>query len=239
MKLSNVVLLAAQTARSQAYVQALVAAGLEPESVILLGADPAPAAATRPDCGDLFLPDLGESVAATCARAGIRMLRCAAADVNADETVQALQDAAARIVIFSGAGGQIVSRRVLELGSRFLHCHSGWLPQYRGSTTVYYALLDGDPPAVSALYLDASIDTGPVLARRTYPRPPAGIDVDRVYDPAIRADLLVRLMRGYAEDGALPGPQPQHAGEGATYYVIHPVLKHLALLSLDGGEPRR
>ena len=236
-KLPRVVLLAAQTARSQAYIQALADTGLQPASVILLGDDPVPPASTGPArWQDLVLPDLGESVSATCARAGVPVVRCAGADVNADATVQALREAHADIVIFSGAAGQIVSQRVLELGPRFLHLHSGWLPEYRGSTTLYYALLNGDPPAVTAIFLDASIDTGPVIARRAYPRPPHGMDVDRVYDAAIRADLLVRLMRGYAETGALEASEAQQPEQGTTYYVIHPVLKHIALLSLQGKE---
>lgn len=236
-KLPGVVLLAAQTARSQAYIQALCAAGLRPESVILLDEDPAPAAAAGPArWQDLVLPDLGETVAATCARAGVPVVRCAGADVNADATVQALREAQAGIVIFSGSAGQIVSQRVLELGPRFLHLHSGWLPEYRGSTTLYYALLNGDPPAVTAIFLDASIDTGPVIARQAYPRPPRGMDVDRVYDAAIRADLLVRLMRGYAGSGTLEAAEAQRPDHGMTYYVIHPVLKHIALLSLQGEE---
>lgn len=239
MKLPRVVLLAAQTARSQAYVQALAAAGLHPRSVILLGDDP-PAAAPAPKApwNGLVLPDPGESVAATCARAGFPVVRCPSADVNADATVAALQAADADIVIFSGSAGQIVSQRVLQLGPRFLHLHSGWLPEYRGSTTLYYALLNGEPPAVTALFLDTSIDTGPVIARQAYPRPPAGMDVDRVYDAAIRADLLVRLMRGYAASGALEACEEQRPENGTTYYVIHPVLKHIALLSLrPEGEP--
>lgn len=237
--LAGVVLLAAQTARSQAYIQALAAAGLRPESVILLGEDPSPAAAAAPArWQDLLLPDLGETVAATCARAGVPVVRCPGADVNAEATVQALRDARAQVVIFSGSAGQIVSQRVLELGPRFLHLHSGWLPEYRGSTTVYYALLNGDAPAVTAIFLDASIDTGPVIARQAYPRPPRGMDVDRVYDAAIRADLLVRLMRGYAETGALEATGAQQPEQGTTYYVIHPVLKHVALLSLQGEEDK-
>lgn len=241
MKLRDVVLLAAPTARSQAYVQALAAAGLEPEAVILLGDEPAPpavAAVAEPPGGFPLLPDLAEPVHATCARAGMRMLRVPVADVNAEATLEALREVPSRIVIYSGPAGQIVSPRVLQTGSRFLHLHSGWLPDYRGSTTLYYALLNGDAPAVTALYLDRCIDTGPVLARRTYPRPPAGLDLDRLYDPAIRADLLVRLMRDYARAGALPEPQVQRAEEGTTYYVIHPVLKHVALLSLHAGAAR-
>jgi methionyl-tRNA formyltransferase len=62
------------------------------------------------------------------------------------------------------------------------------------------------------------------------------MDVDRVYDAAIRADLLVRVLRQHADAGAAEASLQQDPNEGTTYYVIHPVLKHLALLSL-ASEP--
>ena len=238
MILDDVVLLAARTARSQTYIQALVAVGLLPGRVVLLGdASPLPPATCHGGTWqDLLLPDLAESVEATCARAGIPLVRCRSTEVGSDEVAQALQSASARLVVFSGPPGQIVPDAVLRRSGRFLHMHSGWLPQYRGSTTLYYALLDGQDPTVTALYLDASIDTGPVIARRRYPKPSAGMDVDRVYDAAIRADLLVRVLRQHADAGAAEASLQQDPNEGTTYYVIHPVLKHLALLSL-ASEP--
>ena len=76
--------------------------------------------------------------------------------------------------------------------------------------------------------VDQGIDSGPIVARRHYP-PPPGIDVDLVYDSVIRADLLVRVLRDFAE--TREWPRIEDTGSGTTYYVIHPVLKHLALLS--------
>jgi methionyl-tRNA formyltransferase len=174
----------------------------------------------------------------SCKRAGIPVASCSADDVNAEEIARCILNFAPRIVIYSGVGGGIVSEHMLGLGPRFLHMHSGWLPGYRGSTTLYYALLEGELPGVTALFLDRAIDSGPVVTKRHYPRPPPDIDVDRIYDPAIRADLLVRVMREYARSGALPPVEYQNPDEGVTYYVIHPVLKHLAILSLSKSEMR-
>jgi methionyl-tRNA formyltransferase len=137
------------------------------------------------------------------------------------------------MVIYSGFGGQIVGETILSLGSRFLHMHSGHIPAYRGSTTLYYALLNGDCPTVTALFLDPCIDTGPIVARRTYAKPPAGVDIDHQYDSAIRADLLLRVLRTRLLAGGMLEAVPQPSVEDAPYYVIHPVLKHLAVLSLE------
>lgn len=235
MMIDGLILLAAPTARSRTYIQALVAAGLLPERVVLLGEESEPVGqaglAVRQWLG-LVLPDHGESIAATCRRAGIPVQACAAGSVNEEEVIGLLQALAPRLIIYSGAGGQIVSTSVLGLGFPFLHVHSGCLPDYRGSTTLYYALLNGDAPGATAIVLDRTIDTGPVIARRTYPRPPQGMDIDQVFDPAIRADLLVRVIADFSRRGALVPIEMQDPAVGVSYYVIHPVLKHLGILSL-------
>jgi methionyl-tRNA formyltransferase len=58
------------------------------------------------------------------------------------------------------------------------------------------------------------------------------MDVDLAYDSAIRADLLCDLMERHAAAGRLDVTDVQSVGEGRTYFVIHPVLKHIALLSI-------
>jgi methionyl-tRNA formyltransferase len=234
--LDDVILLAGHTARSQAYLQRLVAHDLAPKAVIFLG-EPVEEGQAQPTrhkpWNGLDFPDLDEPLATTCKQAAIPVLQCTSRDVNTDEVAAAIGSFAPSIVIFSGYGGQIVGRGLLGLGARFLHMHSGRLPEYRGSTTLYYALLNGEAPTVSALLLDAMIDTGPIVARRSYPVPPAGMDLDRIYDPAIRSDLLVRIMQQYAASDHIDVIDQQSVEVGTNYYVIHPVLKHLAILSLD------
>ena len=238
-QLKGVVLLAAETARSQAYIQAMVASGLLPERVILIGESSETASdEMRPlnAWNDIPLPNLDEPVFYTCKCAGVGVIKVAESDVNAEATHQAICAIAPDVVIYSGVGGQIVSEATLALGPKFLHMHSGWLPEYRGSTTLYYALLKGELLGVSAIILDRDIDTGPVVARRHYPRPPAGMDIDRVYDAGIRADLLMGVLSDYKVSGALSFCQYQNPSQGTPYYVIHPILKHLSILSVEEGR---
>ncbi|MFT3733890.1 MAG: formyltransferase family protein [Rhodocyclaceae bacterium] len=235
MRLDRVVLLAAHTARSQAYLQAMLAAGLQPSSVITLGSAPAPhsvpGTAARYWQG-VLLPATNESLDTICTRANIPVTACQSDDANSPETEAAIRNAHADVVIYSGRGGQLVAAHMLAIGPRFLHMHSGWLPAYRGSTTLYYALLNGEQPAVSALFLDEQIDTGPVLMRRHYAPPHSGMNVDSLYDSAIRADMLVRVLQEYVGSGQWPRAADPSGESSRTYYVIHPVLKHLALLGL-------
>jgi methionyl-tRNA formyltransferase len=236
MLLNGVVLLAAQTARSQAYIQALIAKDMYPEQVILLGDDlvvgnESPSGQSK--YKNIFLPNLSESVSTSCEQANIPIIRTTICDINSAEIMQHIKNLAPQVIIYSGMGGQIVSDTVLKLGPKFLHIHSGWLPQYRGSTTLYYTLLNGDLPGATALILDKTIDTGPVLEKRHYPRPPLEMNIDKLYDTAIRADLLIHVLEKYILTRNFQEIETQNSEEGSTYYVIHPVLKHLAILSLS------
>jgi len=236
--LNDVLLLAGHTTRTSAYVQALAAHGLRAETVLLYGS---PTAVSRSDgsahaCAELFLPDCTVPAEAACRNHGWPVEHLAQTGVNEEGVRRALQAHSPRLVVFSGYGGEIVGQALLGLGVPFLHVHAGWLPEYRGSTTVYYSLLREGHCAASAILLSPEIDCGTVVGRQTYPAPPAGMDVDHVYDPAIRADLLVRVLRGYAEQGTWNTQFAQEPAQGENYYVIHPVLKHLALLSLQNGD---
>jgi methionyl-tRNA formyltransferase len=232
--LEGVVLLAAFSARSQAYAQALRRAGLAPARVVTFGTapgagDPVLPTTSPQDAGGLFLPDPDEPLLTTIEDAGWNHRHLEADSIGDPSVLAALKELAPKLVIYSGYGGQLVPAKVLADTAPFLHMHAGWLPDFRGSTTVYYSWLERGDCGVSAIILDPEIDEGPILARRRYPPPPPGVDVDRIYDNAMRADLLADVLAGYAKTGGFE-VTTQSPDDGETYYVIHPVLKHIALL---------
>lgn len=239
MKLEGVWFLAGDTARSQAYAQAMVRRRIEPEGVLFFSesnqrrVDRPTATVTKSSLQDLYLPDLQIPLLETCDRCGWPLQWIASDDVNDPRIAAEIRKVNPRLVIYSGYGGQIVQKATLALGPPFLHIHSGWLPEERGSTTLYYSLLRADSCSASAILLRETIDTGPILARKRYPKPLPGMDVDHCYDSAIRADLLIEMLSFYQKHGVLPEAVEQDSLIGTSHYVIHPVLKHLALLSVD------
>lgn len=234
MQLNDVILLAAPTSRSQAYLQTLASQQLLPAHVVLMGDEniTTQQAHAINDFHGINLPDLTQSIASTCEEHAVSLIKVDTHSVNSPMIAEIIKQLTPKIVIYSGFGGQIVSRDTLNMGAVFLHMHSGSLPFYRGSTTLYYALLNNDKPSVTAILLDPEIDTGPIIAEKQYPLPIAGMDIDRIYDSAIRADLLLQVMNDYSKTGELTAKNMQNKDEGNTYYVIHPVLKHIAMLSL-------
>lgn len=239
MILDDTIMIAADTARSKAYAQAMADQGIAIKGAILFCANKPKAGQTEavpdrnwPD-SPVYLPDLSISLENSLKRICGMLKPITADNVNAPPITKAIEDLNPSLIIYSGYGSQIVGEHLINGQAPFLHIHSGWLPDFRGSTTTYFHLLTTGDCGVSAILLEKDIDTGPILARKAYPKPPANIDIDYLYDNAIRANLLCEVLSYYEKNHILPKHIHQKSETGNTYYVIHPILKHIAILSLE------
>lgn len=136
--------------------------------------------------------------------------------------------------IFS-AKGILNSQSVTRFN--FLHFHPGKLPEYRGSTTLYYTVLEGTQLTVTGFRMATGIDTGAVVTMSSFSTDCiVGLNFDYVVDPALRAVTMARLLLEVKEnkqkyttlDDTLVLPMlEQEESKVRTFYKIHPVLRHL------------
>jgi methionyl-tRNA formyltransferase len=150
-------------------------------------------------------------------------------DINSDSVKKLVKERAEKIFIFSGFGGVILKDKILETGKKFLHVHGGYLPMYKGSTTNYFSLLDDNSMGASSIFLNNRIDSGPVLVRRKFPPPDNRKKIDHIYDSEIRSKVLVETLLSYKNSGVWSFDLENNTG-GETFFIIHPVLKHIAIL---------
>jgi methionyl-tRNA formyltransferase len=246
LQLEGVAMIAADTSRSKAYVQALVRHQLLPQHVLVLQtgrARPLPGQlieaakvtvqnkiVSSVDCWSEAAFDSSEPLAATLQRSSISSQFVYCDDINDAQIVKIVAERPESVFIYSGYGGVLLRNEILATGKRFLHVHGGYLPDYKGSTTNYFSLIAEDALGASSLFLTADIDGGPVLLRRRFPPPIDRTAIDHVYDSAARARVLVDTLSTYMQDREWRFDLPQNSG-GDTYYIIHPVLKHVAILS--------
>lgn len=129
---------------------------------------------------------------------------------NAPECADVLERAAPELIVLGGT--RIIKPHVFEVATRgTLNAHPGLLPEVRGSASVAWAIHLDVPVGCTCHFIEAGIDTGPVVGRRT-------IDVHRgdTYEKLCHAtiSLSAALMREALEAharGALRG-DPQPAG---------------------------
>ena len=153
-------------------------------------------------------------------------------DVNSDEVTGAVARHPERYFIYSGPGGAILGDVLLGTGKKFLHIHPGRVPDFRGSTTIYYHILAGEKCAASAIFLERKIDEGPLLKIREFDLP-EDEDIDYEFDPRIRSELLGEVIGDYVRNGEFV-TSPQPAGKGESYFIMHPVLRHIVRLRKQG-----
>jgi methionyl-tRNA formyltransferase len=247
MLLDDIALVAANTTRSSAYLQALLRKQLLPGCVILLdNADsPMPGQLDKRDAPSLeILPDAGEDCWSECAfdpalsvqdllkHHQIPYVLAPSKDINHPAVVALIATRPEAVFVDSGFGGALLREPVLSCGKRFLHVHGGYLPTYKGSTTNYYSLIDEGSMGASAIFLSAEIDSGPILLRMSFPAPTVRTCIDHVYDSAARAKVLVETLQRYAASREWQFESQKNEG-GETYYIIHPVLKHIAILGKE------
>jgi methionyl-tRNA formyltransferase len=225
MKLEDIGMLAIANNRSRYYLERLAENGVLPSFVILLESD---AITPGQKSGDL-----GGTFRAMLKGHGIECRTVPTADVNSAPVIEAVAGLDQKYLIYSGPGGAILGKELLGTGKKFIHVHPGWLPDFRGSTTVYYHILDGERCGATALLLDAGIDSGPILLKKAFDLPSGeGCDLDYDYDPSIRSRVLVALLESYRDTGRFE-TEHQDPRAGETYFIMHPVLRHIARLKLD------
>jgi methionyl-tRNA formyltransferase len=144
-------------------------------------------------------------------------------DINSKKLIDFLKTLELDYIIFTGGG--ILRSEILNINSKFVHFHPGITPFYKGSTCFYYSILNENKCGVTAFIMDEKLDTGEIICQKEFSKPNHEF-IDDVYDPHIRSELLIelfkkRFLENHFEENKL--------NEGETFYVIHPILKHIAI----------
>jgi methionyl-tRNA formyltransferase len=91
-------------------------------------------------------------------------------DPNGAEHIERLRREDADVFVLAGYG-PILRQAVLEIPSQLtINLHAGKLPEYRGSSPMNWALINGETSfTLSVIRVDPGVDTGDVLLDQTFP----------------------------------------------------------------------
>lgn len=153
-------------------------------------------------------------------------------DINSEQMKDTLSGLQQKYLIYSGYGGYILREHLFRMNKKFIHVHAGILPQYRGSTTAYYSFLQDKELGATAIFLNEGIDEGEIIVQDTFPIPEESVNIDYIYEPYIRSEVLIKALNQYLEQGTLISCKQNQDG-AETYFIIHPVLKHLAMMKME------
>jgi len=123
--------------------------------------------------------------------------------------------------VYSGYPGIVIKNKKILNEKAILHSHPGKLPFYKGSTTIYYSLLNSNKIYCTTLILREKIDTGPIIYVKEYPKPKILKTIDDDYDNFIRSENIVYVLKNISKLKA----KRQKINKLIPYFVIHPILR--------------
>ena len=126
--------------------------------------------------------------------------------------------------IFSGYPGEIVKNKIFLNKINLIHSHSGLIPKYMGSTTIYYSILNEKKIHCSTFVMNKDVDQGTILLIKRY-NLPRKHKVDN-YDHIIRAKNLISLIN--QKNKKINFNKKITKKNIVFFYKAHPVLRNLA-----------
>ncbi len=127
------------------------------------------------------------------------------------------------INIISTYPGEIINKPSL-IKKKLLHCHSGDLPKFKGSTTIYYTIIQKQKICVSIIEINKNIDTGKIIYKKYFPYPKNFREIEKNFDNKIRALALVdylKINKKYKHQITKKNYLP--------YYIAHPMIRQIVL----------
>ena len=240
MILKDICLLASDTSRTRAYLTALLKNELIPSLILLLPQNKKKSLPGvfksqkfsidnfKNDEWEYSSFDLNMNLSSFLQSNSINYKNLPDHDINNPKNVKIISNLKQNIIIYSGYGGFLLKKNILSTGKNFLHVHGGYLPQYKGSTTNYYSLITEGKLGASSILLNEKIDSGPILLRRKFSPPKNCINIDHIFDSAARSKVLIETLKDYLIKKKLV--LKDYCENSETFYIVHPVLKHLAIL---------
>lgn len=229
-KFDNLALLCAKNSRSIAYLDILKKNKILPNTIILMDVKKS-YRHLKVRKNKLFNASLNIDFFAS--KNKINLIRIKNSKINDFKCIEAVKNLKEKYIIYAANYGDILSKQYFSLKKKFIHIHPGKLPEYKGSTTYYYEILERNSISYSAIFQNLKIDEGRIIYSRTYNLKTIRIkknEIDHIYDPYLRSLILLNIILKLKKIKKLKSKKQNKKNE-KTYYIIHPVLKHISILS--------
>ncbi len=151
-------------------------------------------------------------------------------DQNAPDSIARLREWSPDLIVFTG--GNILRKKILELPRLgILNVHLGLLPEVRGMSSPEWSLLQGVPLGITFHYMDAGIDTGPVLRRYESPDATRCESLNDLRNRLIASGVerIGEVIEGLSRGTIRATPQSDlnnfDPGEDCQFFVMHEWLQ--------------
>ena len=151
------------------------------------------------------------------------LISCKTKNINSPQILRKLELHKSKMNVISTYPGEIVKNSKL-LKKGLLHSHSGDLPKFKGSTTIYYSIVLKKKICVTLFLMKKKIDDGEIFYKKYFRYPKNLSQIEKNFDDDIRAKTLVEYLK-YKKKIKIKKTNK----EFLHYYIAHPMIRYLVL----------
>jgi hypothetical protein len=157
---------------------------------------------------------------------------------NAPECLEFCRASGVGVAINAGTPRRVGPELLGGLPGGIVNVHPGLLPKYRGASCCEWAIYHDDPVGVTAHFMDAGLDSGPIISRETLEirRGQSYTDV-RVALYELELETRVAVLQRVVAEGLRPGALPRQP-DGPVFRPMPPDLLEIVRAKLADGQYR-
>lgn len=133
-----------------------------------------------------------------------------------------------KIFIYSGYPGEIIKNNKLLKNKIIIHCHPGDIPQFKGSTTIFYSILLKGTVTYSVFRLSNKLDDGDVYYSKKIKLNQSFLFDFNRKDYKNRIIFISKVIK---EELNIK-KKKKNKKKYLPYYVAHPIIRSLSLKRL-------
>jgi|688.fasta_scaffold406123_1 methionyl-tRNA formyltransferase len=150
-------------------------------------------------------------------------------DINNPNFIKIILKSKLKNLIYSGYSGEIINSILLKKKNLF-HCHPGKLPHYRGSTTIFYSIINKGTVGCSVFKMNKKIDMGKLYYIKNFKHPENLNKIYNKFDDYIRASTIVSFLKNKEKNFSNKIKfNDSNKINFTDYYIAHPIIRRIAL----------
>lgn len=152
--------------------------------------------------------------------------------VDRADIIKLLLNSPYKFIIYSGYPGKIIKSKKLIKNKNFLHSHPGKLPNFKGSTTIFYSLIATKKIFCTTFILSGKLDGGQIILINEYTAPKKISEINGVFDDKIRSINMVKAIKKI-QSRKFKKKKVIINSKYKEYSVAHPLIRAMAIKNVN------
>ena len=153
-------------------------------------------------------------------------------DINSLKTINYILKNKIYNFIYSGYASQIIKNNKLLKSKKIIHAHPGKIPEFKGSTTIFYSILKNKTVYCSVFRMSKILDSGKLIFLKKFNIKPNDLEQFDVFDYQIRIRTIIEALKKNFKYKKVKIVKKKFI----DYHVAHPIIRSLVKKKINAKK---